>query len=87
MLGFLVSELLLRRHPDSTEGKLSKLKSRLVSEVQLFAVAQAIGLGAFLILGRGEEMNGGRTKRALLADAGRDAVRDAARRRSLSLVA
>lgn len=69
ILGFLVSELLLNLHPDAPEGTLSKMKSRLVSEAHLFTVAQALGIGEFLILGRGEEMSGGRTKKALQADA------------------
>jgi ribonuclease-3 len=68
ILGFLVSEFLLERHPEASEGTLSKLKSRLVSEVHLLSVARALDLGRFLILGRGEEMSGGRGKKALLAD-------------------
>lgn len=69
ILGFLASEFLLKIDPAAPEGTLSKLKSRLVSEAHLFTVARALRLGEFLILGRGEEMNGGRTKKALLADA------------------
>jgi ribonuclease-3 len=69
VLGFLVSEYLLLLYPEEPEGTLSKLKSKLVSEAHLFAVALAIRAGDFLILGRGEEMNGGRGKKALLADA------------------
>jgi len=69
ILGFVVSELLVRRHPSFPEGRLSKLKAYLVSASHLYKVARGLGLGAHLLLGRGEEMSGGREKRALLANA------------------
>ena len=68
VLGFVVSEALVERHPELSEGRLSKAKARLVSTNHLHRVARKLRLGDFLILGRGEEMNGGREKRALLAD-------------------
>ncbi len=68
VLGALVSELLVRQFPLLSEGRLSKLKAHLVSAVHLVEVARALDLGAHLLLGRGEEMSGGREKRALLAD-------------------
>ncbi len=69
ILGFLISEVLVARHPSFLEGQLSKLKAYLVSATHLHNVAVQIDLGAYLYLGRGEEMSGGRAKRALLADA------------------
>jgi ribonuclease-3 len=69
ILGFLVSESLVQRHPDSPEGVLSKLKAHVVSAAHLYEVAGFLGLGEFLHLGRGEEMSGGRLKKALLANA------------------
>jgi ribonuclease-3 len=69
ILGFLISELLVSRHPSFPEGKLSKLKAYLVSANHLHEVAARMGLGHFLFLGRGEELSGGREKRALLANA------------------
>src|ERR1041385_934534 len=69
ILGFVVSECLVRRHPSFPEGRLSKLKAHLVSAARLHEVAQDLGLGEFLFLGRGEEMSGGRGKKALLSDA------------------
>ncbi len=69
ILGFLVSEALLLRFPESAEGRLSKLKAYLVSTEHLHRVARELDLGAHLFLGRGEEMSGGRAKRALLANA------------------
>jgi ribonuclease III len=69
ILGFVVSECLVQRFAEAQEGRLSKLKAHLVSAAHLHEVAQHLGLGEFLYLGRGEEMSGGREKRALLSDA------------------
>jgi ribonuclease-3 len=69
VLGFLVSEWLLRQYPAHREGRLSKLKHHLVSAHRLYEVAVSLDLGAFLSLGRGEELSGGRKKRSLLANA------------------
>src|ERR1700681_2662450 len=69
ILGFVVSECVVRRYSSYPEGRLSKLKAHLVSAALLHEVAQALELGAYLFLGRGEEMSGGREKKALLSDA------------------
>lgn len=69
ILGYVVSEYLVRHNPGFPEGRLSKMKARLVSAARLHEVAQELGLGEFLYLGRGEEMSGGRSKKALLSDA------------------
>jgi ribonuclease-3 len=69
ILGFIVSELLVARHADYPEGRLSKLKAQLVSASHLYEVAQSLRLGDHLLLGRGEELSGGRLKPALLANA------------------
>src|SRR4051812_19706041 len=69
ILGFLVSEVLVARHPGFPEGRLSKLKAYLVSANYLHEAACDLGLGEHLFLGRGEELSGGRAKRALLANA------------------
>src|SRR5712692_11026702 len=69
ILGFVVSESLVRRHSSFPEGRLSKLKAHLVSAARLHEVAQSLGLGEYLFLGRGEELSGGREKKALLSDA------------------
>ncbi len=68
VIGFLVSEALVSQLPDSSEGRLSTLKAHLVSATHLCEVAQKIDLGAYLQLGKGEEMSGGRGKRTLLVD-------------------
>ena len=69
ILGFVVSDALVRAQPGSPEGKLSKLKAHLVSAAHLHPVAARLQLGDYLLLGRGEEMSGGREKKALLANA------------------
>jgi len=69
ILGFLVSEALVERFPNWSEGKLSKLKAHLVSATHLLSAAQRIALGRFLRLGKGEEQSGGRAKKTLLVDA------------------
>ncbi len=69
VLGFLISEDLLKRHPEAPEGRLSKLKAHLVSAAWLYEAAQRLELGVYLQLGRGEERSGGRTKKTLLVDA------------------
>ncbi|MBU5613193.1 ribonuclease III [Geomonas azotofigens] len=69
VLDFLLSDLLLRRFPESREGELTKIRAALVDEVSLGRIAAELELGASLRLGRGEEKGGGRHKRSLLADA------------------
>jgi ribonuclease III len=69
VLGFLSSDHLYRLFPSFPEGKLSRLKSHIVSASHLYEAARVLGLGTYLRLGRGEEKNGGRTKKALLANA------------------
>jgi ribonuclease-3 len=69
ILGFFVTEALVNEHPEWAEGRLSRVKAYLVSAAHLYDVAQTLGLGDYLLLGRGEEMSGGREKRALLANA------------------
>jgi ribonuclease-3 len=69
ILGFVVSEQLVRGHPAAREGQLSRWKSHLVSASHLHQCAMSIDLGEFLVLGRGEERNGGRGRGTLLANA------------------
>ncbi len=69
VLSLLVSEHLTSLLPNSTEGALSKLKARLISEKVLAQVARRLALGHSLKLGRGEERSKGRDKDSLLADA------------------
>ncbi len=69
ILGFVVSERLLAGFPGASEGKLSEIKALLVSAPHLLTTAKRLDLGRHLFLGRGEEMSGGREKKAMLADA------------------
>jgi ribonuclease-3 len=69
VLNLAVSETLIGRRPEATEGELSKWRAQLVSEPTLARVAARLGIGGWLRLGRGEELSGGREKRSLLADA------------------
>jgi ribonuclease-3 len=64
-----ISHRLMERFPRASEGELSKLRALLVNEDSLARVARAVGLGELLLLGRGEEMTGGREKSSVLADA------------------
>ena len=68
VLGFVIADLLFRRFPQHNEGQKSKLKASIVSAASLARLGEKIGLGEFLILGRGEEKTGGRRKLALIAD-------------------
>lgn len=68
VLGFVIADMLFREFPQHNEGQKSKLKASLVSSVSLARLAEAIDLGQFLILGRGEEKTGGRRKHAIIAD-------------------
>ncbi|NLX52905.1 MAG: ribonuclease III [Deltaproteobacteria bacterium] len=69
VLGLCVSDLLMKKHADFDEGTLSKIRSLLVNEKPLADLAAGLGLGQRLLLGRGEEHSGGRTKDSLLANA------------------
>lgn len=68
VLGLVVAEALFHAFPGFTEGQKSKVKADLVSTASLAALAERLGLGEYMILGRGEEKTGGRRKQALLAD-------------------
>jgi ribonuclease-3 len=72
VLSIVVTERLYRDHPALHEGQLAKLRASVVNMHALAGVAAGMGsagLGAFLYLGRGEELTGGRSKSSILADA------------------
>lgn len=69
VLELAVSHELYARFPQSPEGVLTRLRSRLVKEKTLAQVARELDLPSILLLGRGEETQGGRERDALLADA------------------
>src|SRR2546423_2561051 len=68
ILGLVVADYLFKSYPGASEGELSRMKHRLVSEPTLAQASTDLRLGDYLRFGRGEEKSGGRRKRALLAD-------------------
>lgn len=68
ILGFIVSKELFIRHPDEQEGKLSKLKSKIVSETYLTLKANSLDLGKYLLLSPEEQQSGGTKKPSILSD-------------------
>lgn len=69
VLELCVTQLLFHRYPHAREGQLSKARSAMVNEGRLAQVARELKLGSYLLLGRGEELQQGRQKPSLLADA------------------
>lgn len=69
VLSTVVSHLLIKRFPDADEGMLSKFRAKLVNENTLAKLAMDIELGSHLLLGKGEELTGGRGKPSILSDA------------------
>lgn len=68
VLGLVVTEALYRRHPDLSEGELAKMRAATVSQRALAAIARDLGLGAYLLLGKGELATGGQDKDSILSD-------------------
>lgn len=64
-----IGQRLMERFPRANEGELSKLRALIVNEEGLSRVARAVGFGELLLLGRGEDLTGGREKNSVLADA------------------
>ena len=69
VLDLVVGHKLMTRYPQLREGELSVTRAQVVSEAGLSEVAGQLGLGDWLVLGKGEEKSGGRTKPSILADA------------------
>jgi len=68
ILGQAVTVMLYTENPDLDEGELAKRRASLVSSVALAEIAVGIDLGEHILLGRGEELTGGRRKSSILAD-------------------
>lgn len=69
VLGVVITDSLYRAHPDQPEGQLARLRAAVVNSRALATVGRTIGVGDYLLLGRGEEVTGGRDKDSILADA------------------
>jgi len=68
VLGLCVSDLLITKYVDFSEGTLSKIRAGIVNEKPLAELASSLQLGDCLLLGKGEENSGGRAKDSLLAN-------------------
>jgi ribonuclease-3 len=69
ILGMVVADHLYRNFADRPEGELTRMRADMVCEKALARVANQIGLGEHLLLGKGEEQGGGRGRDSILADA------------------
>ena len=69
ILGAVCVTVLYRNYPEKNEGELAKIKAVVVSEEILSGIALELQIDKMLLLGKGEELSGGRTKKAILADA------------------
>ncbi|HET7657855.1 MAG TPA: ribonuclease III [Bacillales bacterium] len=68
VLELTVSRYLFLSYPNMTEGDLTKLRAAVVCEPSLVEFANELGFSEFILLGKGEEVTGGRERPALLAD-------------------
>ncbi len=68
VLGLVITDLIFRAYDDRPEGELAKLRAAMVNMTTLADVARDLGLGRQILLGRGEELSGGRNKSSILAD-------------------
>lgn len=69
VLELCVSAEAFVRYPEASEGQMTRMRSALVKEKSLADAARTVRLDDYLLLGRGEETQGGRQRDALLADA------------------
>ena len=69
VLGVVVTDHVYRVYPDLEEGALTEIRKTVVNSVALAEVAEGLGVGEHLLLGKGEELSGGREKPSILADA------------------
>ena len=69
VLDIIVSNYMVREYDDLAEGSLSKIRAAIVNEGCLAKLAQDLGLGQYLLLGKGEHLSGGRQKISILANA------------------
>ena len=69
VIQLVITEQIYHLFPDFSEGRLTKLRTRIVSRTALRALAGSLDLGKYLMMGRGEEASGGRDRASTLADA------------------
>jgi ribonuclease III len=68
VLSLAVGHILMERYPDLKEGELTRIRSNMVNESQLAAMAQSLNIGKHILLGKGEFLTGGHRKSSILAD-------------------
>ena len=68
-MDILVSDFLVHKYSDFAEGTLSKIRAAVVNESCLAKLAKKINLGDYLLLGKGEQISGGKNKPSILAAA------------------
>ena len=69
VLELVVSDYLYKNYPNSPEGILTKKRAQIVCENSFGQFGRLLNLGSYLLLGKGEELNGGRNKKSIIADA------------------
>ncbi len=69
VLSIIVADHIFHKYPNMPEGELTRLRASLVCEKSLCALSRELGIGEYLLLGRGEDKNGGRERDSILADA------------------
>lgn len=69
VLSIIVAEHIFHKYPNMPEGELTRMRASLVCEKTLCAFSRELGIGEYLLLGRGEDKNGGRERDSILADA------------------
>ena len=68
VLGLVTAEALYQRYPDRPEGDLAKFRAATVSQRPLAQIARSLGLGDYILLGRGESRSGGQDRDSILSD-------------------
>ena len=68
ILGLVTAEFLYSHEPALPEGRMTRLRAELVCEASLKKVAEELGIGEYMRLGKGEERSGGRSRASILAD-------------------
>lgn len=68
VLNLVIGHIIINRFPELDEGDLSRVRSNLVNELQVAAVARSLDLGSYIQLGKGEFLTNGRNKNSILAN-------------------
>lgn len=69
VLNLIVSDYIFKSYPDLPEGNMTKIRSSVVCESMLKDLSSEISIGNYILLGKGEELTGGRKRASILADA------------------